>query len=261
MVLSAMRAGLFEIGGLVTKQQIYPAMEWTPERIARFWDWQALYPEEYFTYQFGHEIVSSLKQYLKGRQKILDYGCGVGYLLPHLCRCAPEVYGTDPSKQSIAHAEKYAAGTPGFRGAFLLSELHKRNEKFDAILVIEVIEHLFDAELEMVFADMHKLLAPGGVVIFSTPNNEDLSKSMILDPVSGETFHRWQHVRNWNAESLSSALRKKNFEIVRIIETNMSVPKGKAPLVLLKRFVKRMLFGNPVAPHLVCVASALPKGR
>src|ERR1700676_1322931 len=80
----------------------FPEMRWTPEMISRFWDWQSQYPEVYFTYLFGREIAYALRNYLIGRQRVLDFGCGVGYLLPHLCEYAPKVYGADLSTQSIA---------------------------------------------------------------------------------------------------------------------------------------------------------------
>lgn len=234
----------------------YPQMEWTAERVARFWDWQSQYPEVYFTYLFGPAIVASLKEYLRGRKRVLDYGCGVGYLLPHLCACVSEAYGADPSRESIARTNERLTGIPSFKGAFLIDDLRARQMSFDAILCIEVVEHLDDAALDAVLADIRRLLATGGVAVFSTPNNEDLSKSMILCPASGEIFHRWQHVRSWNRDSLAARLRAGGFEIVEIVETNMAASKSNSPVRLVKRVLKRLLFGDPGKPHLVCVANA-----
>jgi hypothetical protein len=100
------------------------------------------------------------------------------------------------------------------------------------------------------------LLAPGGTAIFSTPNDEDLSRSMILCPTSGEVFHRWQHVRNWNRDSLPARLRAAGFEVEKVVETNMAMPRGDSIVGLLKRIGKRILFGPPGRPHLVCIASS-----
>jgi 2-polyprenyl-3-methyl-5-hydroxy-6-metoxy-1,4-benzoquinol methylase len=236
--------------------QIYPHMEWTKERVARFWDWQSHYPENYFTYQFGSEIAASLRQVLRGRTRVLDYGCGVGYLLPHLCARIPEVYGADPSEKSIARANERLDGVPGFKGAFLTDDLRVRGMSFNAILCIEVVEHLDDAALRMVLMDIRALLAPGGVAVFSTPNNEDLSKSMMLCPASGEIFHRWQHVRSWNRDSLPARLRAGGFNVTNVMETNFAASSANSPVKLAKRIVKRFLLGNPGKPHLVCVARA-----
>lgn len=234
----------------------YPQMEWTDERISRFWDWQSQFPEVYFTYLFGSKIAASLKKYLKGRRRILDYGCGVGYLLPHLCAYAPEVYGVDPSEQSVARTNDRVRGISSFKGAFLTSDLQIRRMKFDAIVCIEVVEHLDDTALEAVLSDVRELLAPGGVAIFSTPNNEDLSKSMILCPASGEVFHRWQHLRSWSRETLAARLRTAGFKVEKVIETNMSMGGERSPIRFIKNALKRVLFSPPRTPHLACVVSA-----
>ncbi|RDV03138.1 class I SAM-dependent methyltransferase [Undibacter mobilis] len=233
----------------------YPQMQWTPERVSRFWDWQSQYPEVYFTFQFGKNIAASLQGFLAGRRRVLDYGCGVGYLLPHLCAYAPEVYGTDPSEESVARTNERVSGIASFKGAFLTSDPVIRDMKFDAIVCIEVVEHLDDAALDAVLADVRGLLAPSGVAIFTTPNDENLSKNMILCPASGEVFHRWQHVRNWNRESLPARLRAAGFSVDKVIETNMSVAVTKSPLGLLKRLLKQFLFKPPKTPHLGCVVS------
>jgi 2-polyprenyl-3-methyl-5-hydroxy-6-metoxy-1,4-benzoquinol methylase len=232
----------------------YPQMEWTPERISRFWDWQSQYADTYFTYQFGTTIVAKLKEYLVGRRTIVDYGCGVGYLIPHLCALAPEIYGADPSEESVKRTNERLAGTPSFKGAFLIDEVRARKLSFDAVLCIEVVEHLDDAALNAVLADVRALLAPGGTAIFSTPNDEDLSKSMILCPASGEVFHRWQHVRSWNRDSLPARLRAAGFEVEKVVETNMAVPRTRSLVGFVKRMLKRAIFGPPGAPHLVCIA-------
>lgn len=232
----------------------YPLMEWTEGRVSRFWDWQSQFPENYFTYQFGATIVASLKQYLRGRSRVLDYGCGVGYLLPHLCREVREVYGADPSEQSVLRVKEKFAALPNFKGAFLIKDLHQRHETFDAVVCVEVVEHLSDNVLDGVLADVRGLLAADGYAIFTTPNNEDLSKNMVFCPSTGELFHRWQHVRSWDRDSLPARLRASGFEIVEVVETNMSVSTSNSPKNLVKRAVKRILFGTPGTPHLVCVA-------
>lgn len=251
---SGMAGGPVKYRESILMSKNYPQMEWTAERISRFWDWQSQYPDVYFTYLFGAAIVASLKRYLHGRKRVLDYGCGVGYLLPHLCACVPEAYGADPSEESIARTNERLAETPSFKGAFLIDDLRTRRLTFDAVLCVEVVEHLDDVALKTVLADIRGFLAPGGVAVFSTPNNEDLSKSMIISPASGEIFHRWQHVRSWNSDSLPARLRGSGFDVVDVVETNMAVPKASSPVSFFKRTLKRLLFGDPGKPHLVCIA-------
>jgi SAM-dependent methyltransferase len=174
--------------------------------------------------------------------------------LPHLSREVHEVYGADPSVESVARANDRFAALPNFKGAFLIDQLRRRQSKFDAILCVEVVEHLPDDVLGTVLSDIRDLLAPDGVAIFSTPNNEDLTKNMLFCPATGETFHRWQHVCSWDRNSLPARLRQDGYDVIDVIETNMSVSRSHSPMAILKRAVKRVLFGAPGKPHLVCVA-------
>ena len=62
----------------------YPRMEWTPERVARFWDYEAQFPERYFTHAHGAAMISRLESHLQGSARVLDYACGPGHLTAHL---------------------------------------------------------------------------------------------------------------------------------------------------------------------------------
>ena len=67
-------------------QSALPQMEWTGETIGRFWRWQAAHPEHYFTNRFGDRIATALAPLLAGCRSVIDYGCGPGFLVPHLIR-------------------------------------------------------------------------------------------------------------------------------------------------------------------------------
>jgi 2-polyprenyl-3-methyl-5-hydroxy-6-metoxy-1,4-benzoquinol methylase len=232
----------------------FPEMHWTPEMISRFWDWQSQYPEVYFTYLFGREIAYALRDHLAGKQRVLDFGCGVGYLLPHLCQYTPKVYGADLSRESVRRTNERLAGTRGFEGAFLLSDLRGHATAFDAILAVEVIEHLYDEELDEALRAIRGMLSPDGIAIFTTPNNENRDASMILCPTTGQVFHRWQHVRSWNADSLGRWLKANQFAVTHMMETNLSLRRPRNASEYLKAIAKRLAFGHPGNPHLVCVA-------
>jgi 2-polyprenyl-3-methyl-5-hydroxy-6-metoxy-1,4-benzoquinol methylase len=233
----------------------FSEMRWTPERTARFWDWQSQYPELYFTYRFGAEIVRSLREYLIGGKRLLDYGCGVGYLIPHLCRLGGEVSGADPAPESVKRTKERLEGSSSFQGAFLVSDLRKQGGTLDAILTVEIIEHLHDPDLDAMLSDIRAMLAPEGIAVFTTPNDEDREKNMIMCPATGEVFHRWQHVRSWGVESLPARLRAAGFSIVEIKETSLVTPTPRTPYRLLKRIVRRHLSSDSEKPHFGCVAA------
>jgi len=171
------------------------------------------------------------------------------------------VYGADLSRESVDRTNARLAGTPSFEGAFLVSALRRQGATFDAILAIEVIEHLYDADLDVMLNDVRNMLAPRGITVFTTPNNEDRTKNLVLCPATGELFHRWQHVRSWDSESLPSRLRVAGFSVLEVFETNLANPMSWTPYKLLKRVAKRLLLGDDGKPHLVCIAAAQRGGN
>lgn len=232
----------------------YRQIEWTPDKVARFWDYEQQFPQNFFANQFGDKIVATLRPWLAGRSKILDYGCGVGSLLPHLAPWGGELLGVDVSQKSIDAANKSAQAIPNFRGAWLRKDLVSQEGTFDCVVCVEVVEHLDDAALDAVLTDIHALLSPGGVVAITTPNEEDLGRSMIYCPEGDVVFHRWQHIRSWSASTLERALIDHGLESVRSLTTDFSWSPWRHPVGALKNGVKAALGIKRVRPHLVCIA-------
>ncbi|MBI5413853.1 class I SAM-dependent methyltransferase [Candidatus Peregrinibacteria bacterium] len=229
----------------------YKQIKWTPENVTRFWDFTSQFHELYFTYQFGDLIVDKLKKYFGSAHTVLDYGCGTGDIIPHLLRLGVDVTGIDFSPESVELVNNKFNNEPHFRGAFCLDEVLKKNEKFDAIMLVEVIEHLDDEYLDRTFEDIKKLIAKDGILIVTTPNDEKLKDSEVFCPQCEHSFHRWQHVRSWNVNTLPDYLKKKGFNVVESFTTDFSASFKRNKLNHLKYLVKRM--ANMRLPHLVCV--------
>ena len=78
----------------------------------------------------------------------------------------------------------------------------------------EVIEHILDEQLEATLERIADLTRPGGILVVTTPNNENLELGMAYCPVSNILFHRWQHVRSFTDLSLVGLLSSYGFEEV-----------------------------------------------
>ena len=112
---------------------------------------------------------------------------------------------------------------PLFSKAVLASneiEMKKIHNKVDFIFCCEVIEHLYDKNLSTILKSAKNLISDKGLILFTTPNNEDLTKSLICNPIDGSLFHRWQHVRSWNRDNLTKKLTQFGFKVIDINETN-----------------------------------------
>jgi 2-polyprenyl-3-methyl-5-hydroxy-6-metoxy-1,4-benzoquinol methylase len=227
---------------------------WDEKLVIKFWDYYSQYPELYFTYQFGGNIANVLSQYVKPGDAVLDYGCGTGFIIKHFINKGFETYGADTSSQSVEFVNKQYKGKPNFKGAYLLDDLFRLSRKFDVIFVVEVIEHLSDEFLVPLVENVKKLGNSGSKIIFTTPNNERLSDAVVYCPVCEHTFHRWQHVRSWNVESLTSFMKKHGLKVDNCFATDFSdVP----PDGVLKKFKHsaRNFFYTASQPHLVAICN------
>jgi len=137
-------------------------------------------------------------------------------------------------------------GVKNFEGAFPVAQLVENGEKFDAIVSVEVVEHLPDAALKDYLTVADKLLSSDGVMLISTPNNENLSIWNVYCPHCKHSFHRWQHVRSWTAETLAAALAPYGLARLTSYGTNFGVGwKGKVILTLIGKYER---------PNLVFIA-------
>lgn len=228
-------------------------VEWTDERVAKFWDYESQYPKNYFTYQFGDVIVKRLEKYFRGKRRILDYGCGTGFIMPHLFKFGAEVTGIDFSKKSVEVVNKTFHKVSNFKGAFLVEEALIAGTQFDAIVVIEVIEHLTDLYLEATLRNVRQLLSKDGIVVFTTPHDEDLSALYIRCPACESIFHRWQHVRSWTKETLVQCVQRNGLQAMETYPTDFSLYFSKNRLNYLAHMFEMIRGAKPKMPHLVCV--------
>lgn len=115
---------------------------------------------------------------LKGRTAI-DVGCGAGLLAEPLARMGAAVTGVDAAPENIAAARAHAAGQ-GLAIQYHAGELAALpSATFDLVTSMEVVEHVADPAAFI--AELGARLAPGGLMILSTPNRTALSKLLLVE--------------------------------------------------------------------------------
>jgi len=241
----------------------YELLTWTPEMVKNYWDYEAQFPEKFFTYRRGKEIIRQINEYLKKDGTVLDYGCGPGNLIDPLLNAGFRVAGLDSSPSAREQVKQRFGNNERFVGAFEQSEINISKLHFDVIIVAEVIEHLYDTQLDQLMETLKTLSTPGTRIIFTTPNEEILEDSHILCPVSGKVFHRWQHVRSWSREGLESYLQSRNFKVIKTFTTDFdasfATPGEKHPVrakwTALRKKLKYKTRPHKKRPHLVAIAS------
>ena len=108
----------------------------------------------------------------------LDVGCGAGLLSEPLARLGADVTGVDAAPENIAAASAHAQGA-GLDIRYMAGELAAQDiGTFDLVTAMEVLEHVADKRAFM--RELAARLAPGGLMILSTPNRTPQSRVLMV---------------------------------------------------------------------------------
>lgn len=120
-------------------------------------------------------------------KRVLDVGCGLGYLTYALSRAGYEVRGLDASGKAIAAArdrfgELFAVGT--------VAELAATSpQAWSVAILAEVLEHVADPGA--LLAEVWPLVAAGGALVVTTPNRTASSPAVVWDTDPPPVHFTW----------------------------------------------------------------------
>ena len=154
--------------------------------------------------------------------KILDIGCGNGWLAKLLMSEGYDIYGIDASETGIHIANQT------HQGRFFVQDIEDndlplaiRHIKFDTIISTEVIEHLYSPSSYLTFCKNILEKNGRGEILLTTPYHGYI-KNLVL-AASGKMDHHftanWEggHIKFWSRKSLNQALENTGFTMTDFI--------------------------------------------
>lgn len=195
------------------------------------------------------EKALSLAGDLRGR-RVLDVGCGRGELVLQSALRGAEAWGIDYADAAVEIARTAleradAALQPRMHAECMdVKALRFDDRSFDVVFMMDVVEHLYPAELERAMAELSRVMRPGGVIVLHTSPNKTFERRVyplysrrvnqaalwigrrlrVSDGLFNETmlpnarefphdeFERAMHVNEQSAPAMRALLRRHAFE-------------------------------------------------
>lgn len=181
----------------------------------------------------NHLIGWALKRYFSSASKLLEVGCGTGFVLSGINERFPGI--------ELSGSEIYCAGLGiaqrRVQGAFLF-QMDARAipfvSEFDVIGAFDVLEHIADDEL--VLRQFHRALRPGGGILVTVPQH-----GFLWSPLDDAA----RHVRRYSRSELVTKIRRAGFRVEKVT----SFVTLLLPVMMLSRTLKRLPGGDhdPIA--------------
>jgi SAM-dependent methyltransferase len=193
---------------------------------------------------------------LAAGKRVLDAASGEGYGSFLLARDAASVVGVDVSDSAVAHAQqRYARSNLRFVAASVTA-LPLPDACVDLVVSFETIEHL-TAQAPML-AEFRRVLAPGGVLVISSPNRPVYNEGGGID----NHFHVRELDRAELAALLGPAFPAQAWYAQRVIAQSAlwSEDASSAPKAFLALAADTVQVGTAPAPPMYFIVVAAATG-
>lgn len=173
-------------------------------------------------YWHGKKLQSLEFLLQKSSGKLLDVGCADGTTTFRISQISNKltVVGVDLYKESIDFAKKSYKGVE-----FIASDAHKlpfKNQSFDYVCAIEILEHLEDPELAL--KEINRVLKPKGILIIGQDTDSLLFKTVwwFWEKWKGSIWKN-SHISCVTPDVLIKRVKKSGFKVQKVMLVNLGM--------------------------------------
>jgi 2-polyprenyl-3-methyl-5-hydroxy-6-metoxy-1,4-benzoquinol methylase len=139
-------------------------------------------------------------------KKILDFGCGDGWMSIELAKEGASVWGIDIStellKKAIKNTKQYKVSSRAAYAKMAGEELEFENSSFDLVIGSAILHHV---DVHLAVKEIFRVLVPGGKAIFIEPMNQNIALRV------------WRLLTPWRRSPTEKALSTRELKIINNI--------------------------------------------
>jgi SAM-dependent methyltransferase len=165
----------------------------------------------------GRHVLGLLAPHCRPPGRLLDVGCGPGFLLDEARRAGWDVRGVDLAEPFVAWGREHLALD------LRLGELEAHgfpSESFDAAVMIDVLSHLM-SPLQTI-RELYRVLRPSGVLFLQAGNKAEAAAKQASDD--------WEtplHLFHYTRPAIRGMLEREGFAVERMqFASRIHVPEG-----------------------------------
>jgi 2-polyprenyl-6-hydroxyphenyl methylase/3-demethylubiquinone-9 3-methyltransferase len=171
------------------------------------------------------------------KKKYFDAGFGNGFIANHMYKLGWDPVGVDLSEAGYYQVKSQYPHLKQLYNDSLYENLASRYGKFNLVLSVEVIEHLYDPRLFL--NQLYNLLNTNGYLILSTPYHGYL-KNLAIAIAGGFDRHftaLWDHghIKFWSKKTLFTILKDAGFNKIEFYVAGRFYPFSKSMILVARK--------------------------